>query len=110
MFRPRTAFQPHVLVQRGITMSPRIQVYKAVACRSLNQDGGRPGLGFLGPPSTLVDCTSSEVQARAARIQACQEFSSYSILKVAHLHLRRSGYDVDEHFECNLDWFLESPW
>ena len=62
-------------------MSPRIQVYKAVACRSLNQEAG--GRLDLGSPSTLVDCTGSEVQARAARIQACEGFSSYSILKVS---------------------------
>ena len=60
-------------------MSSRIQVYKAVACRSLNQDD----LGFLGSTSTLVDCTSSEVQARAARIQACQGSLSHLILKIA---------------------------
>jgi len=56
-------------------MSPRIQVYKAVACRSLESQGGsRHGSSFLGSPPTPVDCTSSEVQARAARIQACEGF------------------------------------
>ncbi|RDB25839.1 putative membrane protein C14C4.07 [Hypsizygus marmoreus] len=54
-------------MSRGVTMSPRIQVYKAVACRVLNEGNDSPGLGIH---SLAVDCSSSEVQARAARIQA----------------------------------------
>lgn len=50
--------------QRGITASPRIQVYKAIACRALNE--GRTDANFTNP----MGCESSDVQARAARIQA----------------------------------------
>jgi len=50
--------------QRGITASPRIQVYKAIAYRALNE--GRTDTDFADP----IGCESSDVQARAARIQA----------------------------------------
>lgn len=48
-------------------MSPRLQVYKAIACRSLNTESP-------GPTDLLVfttGCGDAEVQARAAKIQAC---------------------------------------
>ncbi|KAF8071921.1 major facilitator superfamily domain-containing protein [Lyophyllum atratum] len=64
---------PIVLVasmSRGITMSPRIQVYKAIACRILNAKDDSPGLDGHPFPSATVDCSGSAVQARAARIQA----------------------------------------
>lgn len=59
---------PIVLVgsmSRGVTMSPRIQVYKAIACRVLNDDYDSPGVNLAS-----VDCSGSAVQARAAKIQA----------------------------------------
>ncbi|KAF8149882.1 major facilitator superfamily domain-containing protein [Crassisporium funariophilum] len=60
---------PVVLVMsmsRGVTMSPRIQVYKAIACRSLSTDS--PGLSNL--VTLAANCGDAEVQARAAKIQA----------------------------------------
>lgn len=48
-------------------MSPRIQVYKAIACRSLSAESP-------GPTDLLAftaSCGDAEVQARAAKIQAC---------------------------------------
>ncbi|KAF5359742.1 hypothetical protein D9756_003443 [Leucocoprinus leucothites] len=51
-------------LHRGITASPRIQVYKAIACRALNEGGTDTDF------TDLAECGSSEVQARAARIQA----------------------------------------
>ncbi|TFK40416.1 major facilitator superfamily domain-containing protein [Crucibulum laeve] len=60
---------PVVLVMsmsRGITMAPRIQVYKAIACRVLSDDSSDL-VNFL----TSADCEKdASVQARAARIQA----------------------------------------
>lgn len=47
-------------------MSPRIQVYRAIACRALSKDS--PGLTDL--VSFTDGCEDSEVQARAAKIQA----------------------------------------
>ncbi|RXW17588.1 hypothetical protein EST38_g8265 [Candolleomyces aberdarensis] len=61
---------PVVLVMsmsRGVTMSPRIQVYKAIACRSLSTDS--PGLS-LAELAIAVECGDAAVQAKAARIQA----------------------------------------
>ncbi|KAF8968173.1 major facilitator superfamily domain-containing protein [Flammula alnicola] len=60
---------PVVLVMsmsRGVTMSPRIQVYKAIACRSLSKDS----LGANDLLSFSTSCADAEVQARAAKIQA----------------------------------------
>ncbi|KAF9468036.1 hypothetical protein BDZ94DRAFT_837450 [Collybia nuda] len=57
-----------VSMSRGVTMSPRIQVYKAIACRTLNHAEEIPGLQLI--TSTAVDCSGPEVQARAAKIQA----------------------------------------
>ncbi|KAF8199603.1 hypothetical protein BJ912DRAFT_1129825 [Pholiota molesta] len=57
---------PVVLVMsmsRGVTMSPRIQVYKAIACRSLSKDS-------TGVEDLLAACGDTQVQARAAKIQA----------------------------------------
>ncbi|KAF8907370.1 major facilitator superfamily domain-containing protein [Gymnopilus junonius] len=60
---------PVVLIMsmsRGVTMSPRIQVYRAIACRALSKD--EPGVTDL---VTFVNgCEDAEVQARAAKIQA----------------------------------------
>ncbi|GLB40410.1 putative major facilitator superfamily protein [Lyophyllum shimeji] len=64
---------PVVLVasmSRGVTMSPRIQVYKAIACRTLNAEGETHGFNFDSFASAAIDCSGPEVQARAARIQA----------------------------------------
>lgn len=47
-------------------MSPRIQVYKAIACRSLSTDSPGP-TDIL---SFAASCGDAEVQARAAKIQA----------------------------------------
>lgn len=47
-------------------MSPRIQVYKAIACRSLSE--GSTGLSDF---VAAAECGGAEVQARAAQIQAC---------------------------------------
>jgi len=47
-------------------MSPRIQVYKAIACRALSQD--ITGLDNLAAYAT--ECGDAAVQARAAKIQA----------------------------------------
>ena len=54
-------------MQRGVTMSPRIQVYKAIACRALSDGSQGANLNLL----TLAGCGDAGVQARAARIQAC---------------------------------------
>lgn len=50
-------------------MSPRIQVYKAIACRSLMEEQDRNGLG-LAALLLQPQCGDAEVQARAAKIQA----------------------------------------
>ena len=56
-------------IQRGITMAPRIQVYKAIACQILDDSSDS-----LSQPSTamhlLTDCSGSDVAAKAAKIQA----------------------------------------
>lgn len=52
-------------------MSPRIQVYKAIACRVLKEGADSPGLGLHSFASAEVDCQGPAVQARAAKIQAC---------------------------------------
>lgn len=49
-------------------MSPRIQVYKAIACRSLSKD---PSGATDSLVSFMEKCGDAEVQARAAKIQAC---------------------------------------
>lgn len=54
-------------------MSPRIQVYKAIACRTLNQAESSPGLQYIS--SAAIDCAGPEVQARAAKIQACMSLA-----------------------------------
>ncbi|KAH0585164.1 hypothetical protein H2248_008420 [Termitomyces sp. 'cryptogamus'] len=59
-----------VSMSRGVTMSPRIQVYRAIACRALNaeEDSHRSSLQYF--LTAAEDCSSAAVQARAARIQA----------------------------------------
>lgn len=61
---------PVVLVMsmsRGVTMSPRIQVYKAIACRTLSTDS--PGMNLVDFMNSS-DCGGADVQAKAAKIQA----------------------------------------
>ncbi|PPQ67486.1 hypothetical protein CVT25_006027 [Psilocybe cyanescens] len=61
---------PVVLIMsmsRGVTMSPRIQVYKTIACRSLSKDSSGVTSSLA---SFMENCGDAEVQARAARIQA----------------------------------------
>ncbi|KAF9532510.1 major facilitator superfamily domain-containing protein [Crepidotus variabilis] len=60
---------PVVLVMsmsRGLTLSPRIQVYKAIACRAISEEtpGMVPDLG------AFMECGDAAVQARAAKISA----------------------------------------
>ncbi|KAG6909057.1 hypothetical protein DXG01_002210 [Tephrocybe rancida] len=57
-------------MSRGVTMSPRIQVYKAIACQALNAEEDSDGLGLQYFANVTVDCSSAAVQARAAKIQA----------------------------------------
>ncbi|PPQ71192.1 hypothetical protein CVT24_010010 [Panaeolus cyanescens] len=60
---------PVVLVMsmsRGLTMSPRIQVYKAIACRSLSKTDVLNDIASLAGECS----TDPDVQAKAARIQA----------------------------------------
>ncbi|KAG6849781.1 hypothetical protein H0H93_005166 [Arthromyces matolae] len=57
-------------MSRGVTMSPRITVYKAIACRAVNAEQGSTDLSLLDFMTTAVDCSSPQVQARVARIQA----------------------------------------
>ncbi|EKM78815.1 hypothetical protein AGABI1DRAFT_75334 [Agaricus bisporus var. burnettii JB137-S8] len=52
-------------MSRGITSSPRIQVYKAIACRALMDNSAD-----FTSLADLPGCDSSDVQARAAKIQA----------------------------------------
>jgi len=52
-------------------MSPRIQVYKAIACRALTKDS--PGVTELSV--FLENCGDTDVQARAAKIQAGANYS-----------------------------------
>ncbi|KAJ3534373.1 hypothetical protein NMY22_g6953 [Coprinellus aureogranulatus] len=64
---------PVVLVlsmSRGVTMSPRIQVYKAIACRTLSSDSTGMGLAALIDGGQCGGADASDVQARAAKIQA----------------------------------------
>ncbi|KAF8656207.1 hypothetical protein AX16_002643 [Volvariella volvacea WC 439] len=59
---------PVVLVfsmSRGITMAPRVEVYNDIACRVLVTASSRRASAEI-----LADCSSSEVQGRAAKIQA----------------------------------------
>lgn len=82
-------------------MSPRIQVYKAIACRTLNQAEDSPGL-------LAIDCTGPEVQARAAKIQACM--SSAVTPVPTPLIKSHSCCDSDECFERHHDRVLEPSW
>lgn len=83
-------------------MSPRIQVYKAIACRTLNQAEETPGLQYIS--SVAVDCTGPEVQARAAKIQACM----FTVTPMPTLLIKsHSRCDSDECFERHHDRVLE---
>lgn len=84
-------------------MSPRIQVYKAIACRTLNQAEETPGLQYIS--SVAVDCTGPEVQARAAKIQACM-FPAVTPMPTL-LIKSHSRCDSDECFERHHDRVLE---
>jgi len=48
-------------------MSPRIQVYKAIACRSTSTDSG---LDLASLAKGLIECGGPEVEAKSAKIQA----------------------------------------
>ncbi|KAF6754593.1 hypothetical protein DFP72DRAFT_1125319 [Ephemerocybe angulata] len=64
---------PVVLVMsmsRGVTMSPRIQVYKAIACRTLSSDSPGVGSSLTEIINTTTQCGDTDVQAKAAKIQA----------------------------------------
>ncbi|KAF9048410.1 major facilitator superfamily domain-containing protein [Panaeolus papilionaceus] len=78
MFSRVLSWQPHpfwlipvvfvMSMSRGLTMSPRIQVYKAIACRSLSKTDV---LTDLAAAALAGECsTDPDVQAKAARIQA----------------------------------------
>ena len=54
-------------------MSPRITVYTAVACRALHREKS-PGLNFQSLESVALDCSGTDVSARAVKIQACASF------------------------------------
>ncbi|EAU83084.2 hypothetical protein CC1G_11168 [Coprinopsis cinerea okayama7 len=53
-------------MSRGITMSPRVQVYNAIACRSISNESGIGLAELLNSPA----CDRPEVKARAVEIQA----------------------------------------
>ncbi|KAK7044959.1 major facilitator superfamily domain-containing protein [Favolaschia claudopus] len=54
-------------ISRGMTVSPRIQVFNEIACRVLSASSP----GDISPTMLLPDtCQTPEVQARASRIQA----------------------------------------
>ncbi|TFK27512.1 hypothetical protein FA15DRAFT_635667 [Coprinopsis marcescibilis] len=56
-------------LSRGITMAPRIQVYRAIACRSILKESG--SLGFdLAALVLSPECVDREVEARGAKLQA----------------------------------------
>ncbi|KAF8735994.1 hypothetical protein AX14_001070 [Amanita brunnescens Koide BX004] len=55
-----------VYMARGVTTASRIQVYNAIACRSLSNQTTQP----ISNLYILRDCTSPEVSAKAANIQA----------------------------------------
>lgn len=60
---------PVVLIMsmsRGITMAPRIQVYKAIACRAITKESGVGLAELLLTPG----CADDKVQGRAVKIQA----------------------------------------
>ncbi|PFH53013.1 hypothetical protein AMATHDRAFT_55923 [Amanita thiersii Skay4041] len=64
---------PVVLIcsmSRGVTMAPRIQVFKAIACRAINNNSPNLLEHTSQDLRVSMDCTGSEVQARAAKIQA----------------------------------------
>ena len=50
-------------------MAPRIQVFNHIACRALQSASLHPIQSSVDP-QLLVDCSSSDVAARAAKIQA----------------------------------------
>lgn len=85
-------------------MSPRIQVYKAIACRSL--DGATPGIGDL-KNFTLAGCGDTEVQARAAKIQACMWFFSIKAASIQAICLPSRG-DYNERPQRHINGLLES--
>ncbi|CAA7267114.1 unnamed protein product [Cyclocybe aegerita] len=55
-------------ISRGFTMSPRIQVYQAIACRALGEDS--PGMDFGDLANFATGCNDPKVAARVAKIQA----------------------------------------
>ncbi|KAG6899545.1 hypothetical protein C0993_009276 [Termitomyces sp. T159_Od127] len=89
-------------MSRGVTMSPRIQVYKAIACRALNAEEDLNHSSLL---TAAVDCSSAAVQARAAKIQACTSISQRSLVRFTHPPF--SCRDADERTQCHCDRLLE---
>ncbi len=85
-------------------MAPRIQVYKAIACRSL--DGTTPGIGDLNN-FTLAGCGDTEVQARAAKIQACTCFLPIKASSIQGICFPSRG-NYNERSQRHIDGFLES--
>jgi len=81
-------------------MSPRIQVYKAIACRALSTDS--PGIHDLA--SYATDCGDAEVQARAAKIQAGTS-RNFRYMRVIESFV--SCRDHNECPQCHLNGFLE---
>jgi hypothetical protein len=57
------------LPQRGMTLSPRIKVYNDIACRAVGSP--IPDTHNIVTSLFADGCDSSEVQARASKIQAC---------------------------------------
>jgi len=86
-------------------MSPRIQVYTTVACRALHRKQP-PGLNLQSLTSSALDCSGTDVPARAAKIQACAYIHGFPVRRLKHINSYHNPY---EHLECNHDRFLESP-
>ncbi|KAF8627018.1 hypothetical protein AX15_004599 [Amanita polypyramis BW_CC] len=59
-----------VNMARGVTMAPRIQVYKVIACKVLDTPSSTSSLQLNSSIHSLMDCTGPDVAARAAKIQA----------------------------------------
>ncbi|TEB34595.1 MFS general substrate transporter [Coprinellus micaceus] len=93
---------PVVLVlsmSRGVTMSPRIQVYKAIACRSLSSDPPGVGLATLINGGQCSGADASDVQARAAKIQAAVVTTMSTLSAITTGFWSRAG---DRHGRKNI--------
>jgi hypothetical protein len=91
--------------QRGVTMSPRIQVYTTVACRALHR-GEIPGSNLQSLTIAALDCSGSDVSARAVKIQACAYITWSLHIRLKHTNSHHNAY---ERLECNYNRILESP-